>query len=59
MAEAERVQDSEPSDETTSVDGRRLRRERNVAAVIDAPGLYRFPGLGTVVNMVTPTPDEP
>ena len=30
-----------------------------VAAVIDAPGLYRFPGLGTVVNMVTPTPDEP
>ncbi len=30
-----------------------------VAAVIDAPGLFRIPGLGTVVNMVTPTPDEP
>jgi hypothetical protein len=30
-----------------------------VAAVIDAPGLFGFPGLGTVVNMVTPTPDGP
>ncbi len=30
-----------------------------VAAVVDAPGLFGFPGLGTVVNMVTPTPDGP
>ena len=36
MAEAEQVHDPEPSDEATPVDGRRLRRERNVAAVIDA-----------------------
>ena len=35
MAEAARVPDPEPS-AATSVDGRRLRRERNVAAVIDA-----------------------
>ena len=36
MAEAEQVDDPEPSDEAATVDGRRLRRERNVAAVIDA-----------------------
>lgn len=36
MPEAVQVHDPEPSDEATSVDGRRLRRERNVAAVIDA-----------------------
>jgi AcrR family transcriptional regulator len=36
MAEAERVRDPETSDEPAPVDGRRLRRERNVSAVIDA-----------------------
>ena len=27
-------------------------------AVVDAPDPYRLPGLGTVVNLVTPTPNE-
>ena len=29
-----------------------------MGAIIDAPDLYRLPGLGTVVNLVTPTPNE-
>ena len=30
--------------------------EQAVAAVIDGPGLFRIPGLGTVVNLVPPVP---